>query len=85
MGEDARAFAPGRTLKLRPVGNSVGVVLPKDLLEKLGVGEGDELSAQITPDHVLTLKVTSKVERQAREWIDRGAKKYRETLRVLSK
>ena len=39
-------------LKLRAVGNSVGVVLPKDLLARLGVNEGDTLFAIETPDGV---------------------------------
>ncbi len=40
------------TLKLRAIGNSVGVVLPKDILAQLGVGEGDTLYAITTPDGV---------------------------------
>jgi putative addiction module antidote len=31
------------TLKIRKVGNSLGVTFPKDLLETLNVQEGDEL------------------------------------------
>ena len=31
------------TLKVRRIGNSLGVVLPKDLLARLGAAEGDEL------------------------------------------
>jgi len=38
----------GRTLKVRKIGNSLGVVLPKDVLAKLKVGEGDELSVSET-------------------------------------
>ena len=33
------------TLKLRAIGNSVGVVLPRELLAQLNVGEGDVLYA----------------------------------------
>ena len=32
-------------LKLTQIGNSVGVILPKELLAKLGVGKGDTLYA----------------------------------------
>ena len=49
---DFQAQAPakpaGRTLKVRKIGNSLGLVLPKDVLAKLGVGEGDELSVSET-------------------------------------
>ena len=37
-------------LKLISVGNSVGVVLPKELLVKLGLQKGDTLHAIETPD-----------------------------------
>jgi putative addiction module antidote len=37
-------------LKLRAIGNSVGVVLPKELLARLGVGAGDTLYAVETED-----------------------------------
>lgn len=46
------AKPPGRTLKVRKIGNSLGVVLTKDVLAKLGAGEGDELSVSDTPDGV---------------------------------
>jgi len=42
----------GRTLKVRRIGNSLGVVLPKEVLAKLGVAEGDALSVSDTPDGV---------------------------------
>ena len=40
-------------LKLTSIGNSVGVVLPKDLLAELNVGEGDVLYAAAGRDGVL--------------------------------
>lgn len=53
---DFQAQAPakpaGRTLKVRKIGNSLGVVLPKDVLAKLRVSEGDELSVSETPEGV---------------------------------
>ena len=45
-----------RPMKVRKVGASLGVVLPKKLLADLGLGEGDELFAVRTPGGVeLTL------------------------------
>ncbi len=38
------------TLKLIQVGNSVGVILPKELLEKLRADKGDLLHVTETPD-----------------------------------
>lgn len=39
-------------LKLTQIGNSVGVILPKELLAKLGVGKGDTIYAVDQPDGV---------------------------------
>lgn len=36
-------------LKITRIGNSAGVVLPKDLLAHLGAGAGDMLSVVVTP------------------------------------
>ncbi|HHL20714.1 MAG TPA: AbrB/MazE/SpoVT family DNA-binding domain-containing protein [Aliiroseovarius sp.] len=40
------------SLKLTGIGNSVGVVLPKDLLARLRVGKGDRLYAVETPNGI---------------------------------
>ncbi len=39
-------------LKITTVGNSVGVVLPREILERLRVGKGDSLFVTETPDGV---------------------------------
>ena len=39
-------------LKLTQIGNSVGVILPKDLLARLRLEKGDELHALETPDGI---------------------------------
>ena len=39
-------------LKVRRVGNSLGVILTKDVVDALGVAEGDELFAIRTPDGI---------------------------------
>ena len=41
-----------KRLKVRKIGNSYGVTLPKDVLEFLGVREGDELFSIRTADGV---------------------------------
>jgi len=42
-----------KKLKVTAIGNSTGVILPKELLEKLRVGRGDELIATETPDGIV--------------------------------
>jgi putative addiction module antidote len=71
-------------LKLRKVGNSVGLVLPKKLLTHLKAGEGDTLSLTETPDGV---RMTSKNPEFARTMavFDGLSRRYRNTLRELAK
>jgi putative addiction module antidote len=42
--------ATAMKLKITTIGNSAGVILPKDLLARLRLGKGDELYALETPD-----------------------------------
>ena len=42
-----------RPVKVRKVGASLGIVLPKKLLAELGPGKGDELYAVRNPDGIL--------------------------------
>ena len=39
-------------LKITTIGNSAGVILPRELLARLRVGKGDELHALETPDGI---------------------------------
>jgi putative addiction module antidote len=41
-----------KTLKLTQIGNSTGVVLPREILDKLRVERGDVLSVIETPDGI---------------------------------
>ncbi len=40
------------TVKLTTIGNSIGIVLPKELLTKLNVEKGDTLYVSETPDGI---------------------------------
>ncbi|MBL8546207.1 MAG: AbrB/MazE/SpoVT family DNA-binding domain-containing protein [Hyphomonadaceae bacterium] len=88
---EARDFQPqasakpaGRTLKVRKIGNSLGVVLPKDVLAKLGVSEGDDLSVSETPDGVALQRNDAELQEQI-EAARRAMKRYRNALRELAK
>lgn len=41
-----------RKLKVTAIGNSTGVILPREILEKLRVDRGDELMVLETPDGI---------------------------------
>lgn len=81
---EAVAKPAGRTLKVRRIGNSLGVVLPKDVLAKLRVSEGDELAVSETPEGVMLTGYDDEVARQVEIMRDL-AKRYRNALRELAK
>jgi putative addiction module antidote len=71
-------------LKIRKIGNSAGVTLPKELLSALKVKEGDELILTETPDGFAITAFDAAFEEQM-EAFEEGARKYRNALRELAK
>lgn len=82
--EAPAAKRAGRTLKVRKIGNSLGVVLPKDVLAQLNVEEGAELTVTETPDGVILSAYNDEVARQIEIGRDL-MKRYRNALRELAK
>ncbi|MDO1558422.1 AbrB/MazE/SpoVT family DNA-binding domain-containing protein [Brevundimonas sp. 2R-24] len=72
-------------LKIIQVGNSAGVVLPKEALIELGVKKGDTLYLTKAPDG--SMRVAPHDERVARqiEAFEEVGRQYRDTLRILAK
>lgn len=71
-------------LKIRAVGTSAGVILPKEALAHLGVHEGDELYLVESPDGYQVTPYDPEFERQI-ESARKGMDAYRNTLRELAK
>jgi putative addiction module antidote len=71
-------------LKLRPVGTSTGVLLPKEMLVRLKVKKDDMLFAIETPEGYLLTPYDPEVERQVNKGREFMAK-YRDTFRALAK
>ena len=71
-------------LKLRAVGTSTGIILPKETLRRLNVKEGDSLFAVETPDGYLLTPYDPEVEEQVRVGREFMAN-YRDTFRALAK
>jgi len=71
-------------LKLRAVGTSTGIVLPKETLQRMNVKQGDALFAVETPDGYLLTPYDAEVEEQVRVGREFMAK-YRDAFRALAK
>lgn len=72
------------TIKVRNVGNSLGIVLPKELVARLRVAPGDLLFVQETVDGVQLSPYDPELERQM-EIANRVMREDRDALRALSK
>jgi putative addiction module antidote len=70
-------------LKVTTIGNSAGVILPKELLARLHVEKGDELFALETPDGVRLTTYDPKLDKQM-EVAERIMRKDRQVLRKLA-
>jgi putative addiction module antidote len=71
-------------LKLTQIGNSVGVILPRELLAKLGMAKGDTIYAVDQPDGV-RLTVADPEFAAQMEVARRVMKDRRAVLRELAK
>jgi putative addiction module antidote len=72
-------------LKLRKVGNSVGVVLPKEALTHLNVEEGDTICVTDAADRTLRVSATSPDFTRQMEVARDVMRRYRNTFRELAK
>lgn len=70
-------------LKVTQIGNSVGVVLPKELLTRLRVGKGDHLYAAELPDGIKLTPYDEQFEQQM-EIAERVMREDRDVLRRLA-
>lgn len=71
-------------LKLRRVGNSLGVVLPKEAIHRLNVQDGDQLYITEAPGGFRLTAADPDFAKQM-ETVEKGMRKYRNALRELAK
>ncbi len=72
-------------LKITQVGNSVGVVLPKEALTKLGVEKGDVLYLTESPGGEMRLSAYSAEVAEEIAMGETFMDEYRDTFRALAK
>jgi putative addiction module antidote len=70
--------------KLKAIGNSVGLILPKEELARLGVGKGDVLTGVAKAGGLELRTSDPEFERQMAA-ADKVMKRYRNALRELAK
>ena len=73
-----------RPLKLVKIGNSTGMVLPKELLERMRVSQGDTVFLSEAPDGVRVSATDPDFERKMAA-AEKVMREDRDVLRVLAK
>jgi putative addiction module antidote len=72
-------------VQLRKIGNSVGIILTKDILTRFGLAEGDRFTVVRQPDREVKLVPYDDVHARAMAFARRAFKDYADTFRELAK
>ena len=76
---------PVHVLQIRKIGNSVGLILPKELLARLNLAEGDRLHVSEQTERGLKLSPYDPKHARAMELARKAFKDYADTFRELAK
>ena len=72
--------------KLKKIGNSVGIIIPSQMLEKLNIGVGTEVFVEQIQDKLLIEKENSKnISPEFLKIADSLADRYQEAFRELAR
>lgn len=71
-------------LEIKKIGNSTGLILPKELLARLGLQQGDEVVITEAPDGFKVSKASADLER-GMEIARKAMRTYRDALSELAK
>jgi putative addiction module antidote len=75
----------GAVLQIRKIGNSLGLILSKELLARLKLKEGDKLHVVEQPDRGVKLTPYDPKHAEAMEIARRSFRKYADTYKALAK
>lgn len=77
--------AEGYVLQIKKIGNSTGLILPKELLARLKLGEGDKLHVVELTERSFKLTPYDPKHAKAMEIARRSFRKYADTYKALAK
>jgi putative addiction module antidote len=72
-------------LELKRIGNSTGLILPKDLLTRLNFRQGDWVSVTELADGSLQIRPSDAVFDKGMEIAEKAMRTYRNALKELAK
>lgn len=71
-------------ITIRKIGNSEGIIIPKEILDRMGLKAGDALELRETAGNIELVPEHAELREQL-EAARRGMKKYHTALRELAK
>jgi putative addiction module antidote len=75
----------GQVLQIRKIGNSAGLILPKELLARLRLQEGDNLYVVEQTERAIKLSPYDPKHAKAMDIARRSFRKYADTYKALAK
>lgn len=72
-------------LEIKRIGNSTGIILPKELLARLGLQQGDSVFLTEMPDKTVTISVYDPDHERIMEIGRELFREYRDTFKALAK
>ena len=81
----AKPEIEGHLLQVKKVGNSLGLILPKELLARLKLKEGDKLHVVEQTERGIKLSPYDPKHAKAMELARRSFRKYADTYKALAK
>lgn len=72
-------------LQLKKIGNSTGLILPKELLARLGLEQGDEVVVSEGPERTITVSPYADDDDETMRIAREVMKEYKNTLKALAK
>jgi putative addiction module antidote len=81
----SKAEPEGHVLQIKKIGNSLGLILPKDLLARLRLREGDKLHVVEQLERGLKLSPYDPKHARAMDIARRSFRKYADTYKALAK
>ena len=75
----------GHLLQIKKIGNSLGFILPKELLARLKLKEGDKLHIVEQTERGIKLTPYDPKHAEAMEFARRSFRKYADTYKALAK
>ena len=84
MNKPVRDDAQGTVLSIKKIGNSVGFILPKELLARLKLKEGDKFHIVEQTERGIKLSPYDPKHAEAMEIARRSFRKYADTYKALA-